>query len=957
MGVKIQLLGPVRAWRDGDELDLGGPGQRAVLVLLAVESGQVLPRARLVDALWGDRPPPSAVNVIQTYVKGLRRSLEPDRRPRSPSVILPSVGSGYALHLPAVDLDLARFRDLVRAGMLAHRAGDPARAVGVLGEALALWHGPPVADLAQLADHPKVVALARERWAAVGRYGESLIAAGAAADAVPILHEAATAQPLDEVAQASLIRAYHAAGQREQAFSMYHSARRRLADELGVDPGPELAEALADLLAQDRAAATVNGPANGSAAVPRPVAPPAVTPAQLPTDMASFSGRVEELRLLDKLLPPDGEASPATVVIAIVGAAGVGKTTLAVHWAHKAVDSFPDGQLFVNLRGFDPAGSAMSPAEAVRALLEALEVPPQRIPVSLDAQVGLYRSLLAGRRMLILLDNARDPAQVRPLLPGSPGCLVLVTSRNQLSGLIAEAARPLSLDLLPTADARQLLARRVGADRLAGEPQATDEIIDRCGGLPLALAIVAARAATHPHFPLAALADELHRTAGGLDGFTGGEPATDLGVVFSCSYRALNPPTARLFRLLGPHPGPDLSAPAAASLAGIGLPRTRTLLAELTRAHLVTEHAPGRYAFHDLLRTYAAQLAHSIDTDAERRAAQLRMLDHYLHTAHAAARLLQPHLDGSDLAVARPGTTPERLTEREQAVGWFRVEHPVLVAAVTHAANAGLDTHAFQLARALAVYLMRAHWHDLAHTQETALRAARRFGDRAAQAHAHRGVGRAESLLGRYADAATHLEHALDLLRDLGDRTGQAHTELAFGLLLERQGHHREAIARCEQALALFRTTNHQVGQARSLNGIGWCHAQLGEFDQAITSCQQALALQQQIGDQAGQGDTWDSLGYAHHHRGHYDQAVECYQHAVRAHRGSGDRYHEANTLTHLADTHHARGDTDDARSAWQHALAILDQLGHPDADQVRAKLHTNLSLDGRRVTSVGGLG
>jgi hypothetical protein len=378
------------------------------------------------------------------------------------------------------------------------------------------------------------------------------------------------------------------------------------------------------------------------------------------------------------------------VVAAIAGTAGIGKTALAVHWAHRVADRFPDGQLYVNLRGFDPSGSPMAPAEAVRGFLDGLQVPPQGIPASLEAQAGLYRSLLAGRRMLVLLDNARDAGQVAPLLPGAPGCLVLVTSRNQLPGLVAAAgAHPVALDLLSRDEAVQLLARRLGDDRLTAEPDATDELVTWCAGLPLALAIVAARVATHPAFPLAVLADQLREARDGLDGFDAGDTTTDARAVFSWSYRALSAPAARLFRLLGLHPGADVTTGAAASLAGLPPAHVRPMLAELASAHLVTEHTPGRYAFHDLLRAYAGELAHTMDTGTDRWAATRRLLDHYLHIAHAADLLLYRHGETITLPPPEPAVAAAHLGDYDQAMAWFTAEHRVLLAAIDHAARTG----------------------------------------------------------------------------------------------------------------------------------------------------------------------------------------------------------------------------------------------------------------------------
>ncbi|HZM83727.1 MAG TPA: NB-ARC domain-containing protein, partial [Candidatus Limnocylindrales bacterium] len=418
----------------------------------------------------------------------------------------------------------------------------------------------------------------------------------------------------------------------------------------------------------------------------------------LPPALPFFVGRSAELAALTALVDRTSEPGGTVVISAIDGTAGIGKTALAVQWAHQAADRFGDGQLYVNMRGFGPADSPMTPAEAVRVFLDALGVPPDRIPSNLDAQVGLYRSLLADRRMLVVLDNARDAAQVRPLLPGSPGGLVIVTSRNRLGPLVAaEGAEPLTLDLLTRAEAEELLARRLGDKRIASDPMAVEDVIARCARLPLALAILAARAAAHPDFPLADLATELVEVRRSLDGFDAGDAATNVRTVLSWSYRQLSEPAARLFRLLSLHPGPDIGLPAAASLVGTDadaeVDDVRASLAELTRSHMVAEPASGRFGFHDLLRAYAGELVHSLDPQEDRRVATTRLLDHYLHTAYAAERLLRPQRDPIALDPPQPGVRLGALADLPQALAWFTTEHPALVAVVAQAENSSYDTH------------------------------------------------------------------------------------------------------------------------------------------------------------------------------------------------------------------------------------------------------------------------
>lgn len=665
-------------------------------------------------------------------------------------------------------------------------------------------------------------------------------------------------------------------------------------------------------------------------------------PRQLPAAPAHFAGRSGELAALTGLLHRRGDIGGTVVISAIDGTAGVGKTALAVYWAHQVAERFPDGQLYVNLRGFGASGQVMTAEEAVRRLLDGLGVPSRRIPVELDDQATLYRSKSAGKRVLVLLDNARDAEQVRPLLPGGGPALVVVTSRCQLTGLVAaEGAHPLTLDRLTLDGARELLERRLGPDRIAAEPQAFVQIIGACARLPLALAIAAARAA-QTGFPLTVLAAELadaHDRLGVLDA---GDAATRVRAVFSWSYTTLPPPAARLFRLLGLHPGPDLSAAAAASLAGLLPAETNRLLAELTHASLTTQHTPGRYGLHDLLAAYADELCHTTDPDHERRAAIERLLDHFTHTAHTAARLLYPARDPIQLPLAppTPGTSPEQPAGDREALGWLTSERPVLLAALRLATATGSDTHAWQLAWALTTFLdRRGRWQDLIGAWRAAVAAADRLAHPAAAGYAHRLLGLVCARLGRYDEAHGYLHRALDLHTRAGDRTEQAHTHHNLAYLRERQDRPDQALDHAQQAFTLFHTAGHRIGQASALNIAGQCHALLGNHTQALDYCQQALTLFQEAGDGDGEAAAWNSLGNAHHHLHERTRAADCYRRALRLLRKLGDRYNEADTLDRLGDTHQAAGDRQAAREAWRLALSILEELEHPDAEQVRRKL------------------
>jgi len=670
--------------------------------------------------------------------------------------------------------------------------------------------------------------------------------------------------------------------------------------------------------------------------------PGASVPRQLPAAVADFTGRAAELDALTQILDDAAGGAPGTVVIsAIGGTAGVGKTALALHWAHQVAGRFGDGQLYVNLRGFDPSGTPATPAEAIRGFLDALDVPPERVPAAPDAQVGLYRSLLADRKILIVLDNARDEQQVRQLLPASPVSLVLVTSRSQLTGLAAaDGARMVSLDVLTHAEAVQLLTARVGTSRAAAEPGAVAEIATLCACLPLALTVAAARAAARPAFPLSALAAELRDTASRLDALDAGDPAANVRAVFSWSYHQLGPEAAHMFRLLGLAPGPDISVPAAASLAALSGAEARRLLYELARSSLIEEHMAGRFAFHDLLRAYARAQGHDTDTEAEREAAVDRVLGHYLHTAGPGSVKLDPSRELISLAPPRPGTDPERLADYRQALAWFEEEHHVLLSAVTLAAESRFDVPAWQLPWTIMPFLrIHGHYQDWAASQRTALAAAARLGDSVGQAVSSRLLAQACARLGDYSQALRHYTTSLELYQLLGNHDGEAKAHQNLSVLAERQARYADAIDHAEQARRLYEAMGDRAGEAHALNTIGWQHTLLGQYEQARVCCRQALAFCEEVGDRRLGGHAWDSLGYAEHHLGNFAPAAACYERALGIFREFRDRFHEATILTHLGDTRHAGGDLPQARDAWQQALAIFEDLDHPRAEEVSAKL------------------
>ena len=922
--VVIRLLGAVEVVTDaGHTVQMGPPQRRTVLAALAMDAGRSVPVEVLLDRVWGAAIPEKARRALQAHIVRLRQCLRTCTDGRADVV---RRSGGYALTVDRDQVDLHRFRDLVARQRLTDASTDR---VSLLRQAVGLWSGQPLVGLA--GDWAAGVRASgqSEYLDVVVAWARAEIAVANPAAAIALLTALVTEHPLEEPLAAALIRVLHAAGHTAEAMACYATVRQRLIEQLGTDPGPQLREAHQHVLR-----GTVDPqPDTDALAV--------VIPRQLPPAPAHFAGRADELAALTGMLSGPAKSRAAVVISAIGGTAGVGKTALAVYWAHRVADRFPDGQLYVDLRGFGPSGSVLAPAEAVRRFLNALQIPLERTLVDLDAQAALYRSHLARRRMLIVLDNARDSAQVRPLLPASAGCLVLVTSRNELSGLVAaDGAYPIDLDLLSVAEAHELLAQRLGTGRVTAEPDAVAEIIMRCARLPLALALVAARAAARPRLPLHVLAGELTDARQRWQLLTGDDPHTDVQAVFSWSYHALTPAAARLFRLLGLHPGPDIAAAAAASLAGITLDAVRPQLAELTQANLLTQPTIARYACHDLLRGYTTQLTNTTDTDEQRHAATGRILDHYLHTATTADRLLNSSRDPASLAPARAGVTPQQFSDHAQAQDWFTAEHQVLLGAIRHSAATGFDAHTHQLAWSMWTFLDgRGHWHDWAAVGQEALAAAQRLADLTAQTRARRSLAAAYTQLGRFDDAYTQLCQALDLATRAGDQVQQAHTQNNLSIMSERRDQPTQSLHYALQSLKLYRAAGHHRGEAEALNAVGWSYTLLGEHQQALTYCQQALPLHQQLGNRYGQAATWDTLGRAHHHLGHHTKALTCYQNAVTLCQDLGARYYEADTLTRLGEAHHTNGNPQAARDAWQQALTILDDLNHPDATQIRAKL------------------
>jgi len=915
----MAMLGRVRVWVDEVEVAVGSPQQQAVLVVLAVK-GHAVGVSGIVDGVWGSAAPRGAVSVVRTYVSRLRKVL--------PRVVL-SAGDGYVLRQGVVSSDLGDAVSELRRAEQAGADGEFEEALRIVREVLGGWQEPLLGVPGPFAEAVRVEARERRLRALEFRMRMEL-ECGRHDEVVPELRALCDGHPLREPFRELLVLALCRGGRRAEALDAYAQARRVLVDELGIEPGPSLRELQARILADD--------PSLGLRKAPGTAASARIRPSQLPVDLPAFTGRRTELERLSEL-SRDGK-SP---VVVLDGMAGAGKTALVVHWAHQVAGAFPDGSLYVNLRGYDPAGTRMDPGEALETFLLALGVAAHAVPEGLEAQAALYRSVLAERRVLIVLDNAGDTEQVRPLLPGASGCLVLVTSRSRLTGLVVRyGAVPFTLGLLGVEESRELLARRIGRHRVDAEPRAADVVVELCARLPLALAIVAARAAYRPGFRLAAVVEELRENHGSLDAFDAGDGiGADARAVFSWSYQALSPAAAELFRRLATHPGPDLSAAVAAALGGVERRRARAVLAELTGASLLIERRPGRYVFHDLLRVYARETAAELDSAAVRESTRVRMLDHYLHTALHASAVLSPFRETVPGAPTAPGSEPVRFDDSRQATDWLRTERGVLRAVVEHAVATGQFDYAWRIAHALDLSFDRLGRHsDAMEIHRAALGAAYALGDPLAQAHALRGLGFGHTRLGHPQEARRLLGRALELYRAEGDAFGCARTHRALAYQANRLSEYDVSLGHYAQAGELYRSLGHHSGQASVLNEIGWTYILLGEPEQALENCESAIALHRGVGDLSGEASAQDSVGYALHRLGRYGDAVEYFEAAVRLYQRIGNRYLEADTLWHLGDSRQAAGDEDRAHAAWRAALVLFEEGGHAqEAQELRALL------------------
>ncbi|KRV48690.1 hypothetical protein AQ490_23850 [Wenjunlia vitaminophila] len=1056
------VLGPLEVRHEGCPLPLGAPRTRAVLAILLATPGRLVAVDQFVDELWPQQPPPDARALVYGYVSRLRRAL----RPAGPDTArrLVTRRPGYLLDVSDEELDLHRYQRLLAQARLAQQAGHPEHCVTLLGRAERLWRGQPLADVPPTPTVTATTARLQElRLAALEDRFDTALAIGEHAGLVAELTELVAAHPLRERLVGQLMLALHRAGRTAHALHAYQRLRQRLADDLGIDPGPDLRELeLAILRGQVDAPASLppgptpprgagatatttgagrprttpvataptsptdpvrpsradgRGPALRSApadargtasgptrsaptrsapagagpvgperdgattrgpeqATPDPeaatVLPP---PAQLPADLASFTGRGPELAQL--LRYRDIEGPTAVVIHAIDGMAGVGKSSLALRAGHRLAPHFPDGQLFIDLHGFAEGMAPVDPADALNTLLRGLGVPGEHVPHGVAERSALFRSLLANRRALLVLDNAATEDQVRPLLPGAPGCLVLITSRNRLTGL--DDARPLSMDVLPMSDAVALLTTVLGQERLVGEsPELLEEVARLCGRLPLALRIVANRMRSRPAWTLAHLCERLGDQEQRLAELEAGDRG--VAAAFQLSYRQLTGPQRRLFRLLGLHPGPDIDVWAAAALLETGRAETGRLLEALVDAHLLRSSQPGRFHFHDLLRRHAAETAQREESPAERHAALGRLLDHYVHTASVAMDVMAPHGRHRRPRIAPPRSGCPPMAGLSEALAVLDAERCNLLAAADLGVRLGHQHHVSHLSTILGRYLQARSLNSEALTlHRQALLAARCNEDLAGESRALFELGLVQVRLARFGEALASLSRSLVLVRRTGDRSQEVATLCAVGIAGHWLGQRREALAHLrtaldlvrqydnapdraavlkdlarieaglghldearqhlEQALTVFRELDNPWGTHRALNELAHVTRMQGQPEAALRTHRQVLSFTREAGDHDLEIPALDGVGRALRACGELEQALVHHRtalaRATQIHRSA----HQARAHAAIAEIEDSRGRREVALRHWERALDLYRDLGMPEADEVGARL------------------
>jgi DNA-binding SARP family transcriptional activator len=969
--VRFRILGPLEIRTGQGWTGIGASKWRSLLAVLLIHAGQVVSTDRLIMELWGDDPPAGAINLVSIYALRVRRLID-DGEGR----VLRTRPPGYQLVLEPGDLDAARFEALVTEGRRALAAQQPERAADLLAEAVGLWRGSALVDVhASPLIEAEAAQLEESRLNAIELRIEADIGCGRYAQVTPELPRLIADHPLREGLRRLLMLALVGAGRRAEALTAYEQARQLIRDELGVAPGEPLQRLYQEILTADlprrpaaappakpaaRAAPgggaataapggqTASGASAAGAPAPGAQAPPAASapappPAQLPADITDFTGRKRDVeRLRDPPSAKAGKDSPGAVLVSLVtGAGGLGKTTLAVHAAHRMRTRFPHGQLYVNLQGAGP--QPLPPGDVLARFLRDLGVPGPQIPVGEDERAGLYRTRLTRRRVLILLDDARDAAQVRPLLPGSASCAVLVTSRGRLPDLAI--TRLIDLDVLDDDEARALFAGIVGAERAGSDLAATGEVLAACAGLPLAIRIAGARLAARSGWTVRTLAAKLASEQGRLDELKAGDLAVRAS--FEVSYASLPGPAvreaigpARAFRLLGLWQGPTIGLRAAAALSGQPDDHAADALEHLVDTHLLESPAPEIYRLHDLLRVYAAERCQADEPQQSRQDAVRRILTWYLHTAEAAARIISPNHTRVPLEEPEPEIRPLKFATLDQALEWCDTERANLVAATLQAAASGRHDLAWRLpAAAMSYFYRRSHWADWIATHRVGLDSAGETGDRLGEAWMLNNLGMAYGSR-QMTEAVDCFARALAIYREIGNQRGEARVmnNLAHAHLLLRR--FDEVLDLGGSALAIQRQVQDRYNEGISLGLLGEAHRGLGRPSDAVRNFEQALVIFRELGDRDAEADSLSDLGEAYLRLDQVKDAVACLGDSLAIRRAIGDRYGQATTLRLLGRAWQGTGDREKSHEMLTEALRLFEGLGDDvQAGRVRAEL------------------
>jgi tetratricopeptide (TPR) repeat protein len=962
--VRVELLGPVRLLVGDHVLPLRGTRNDRFVAALALAVGRVVAFDRLVEILWPEGPPASARRQVQDLGSRVRKHLAESG---CDDEVLLTRSTGYLLALEPDAVDAHCFQATVAHARRIYPA-DPASATRLLRQALSLWRGDALTGADSEALAAERVGLDELRLAAHELVLQLDLDLGRHDDVLAELAELSQRHPLRERLVEMRMQALCRVGRAADALTAFHQLRQRLAGEQGTDPGPAVmatfqailrddprltdpgvvgrADHPAGILSQDRdLAASPSPPATEPPPAP---GPPWDVPRQLPAPAQLFTGRVMELAELDKI-----HDASTVVITAIDGMAGVGKTALAVQAAHQMTDRYPDGQLFIDLHGYTDGVTPAKPDEALDWLLRSLGVPGERIPADLDQRAGLYRTRLAEQRMVIVLDNAATEAQVRPLLPGAPGCVVLVTSRRRLAGL--DPTHTLSLDTLPLSDAIALLRETAGEGRLAGQPpELVEELAELCGRLPLAIRIAAARLGSHPAWDLAHLAARLRDHQHRLVELRAGERSVTAAL--DLSYQDLAGGQQRAYRLLGLHPGADIEPYAATALLDATLPEAGRLLEQLLEAHLLQEPTSGRYRFHDLIRAHAAYIATRDESQHGRHTALDRLLDYYRYAAAGATDAVYPFEPKRRPHVPAAHTLSPAVSDPAVALDWLDSELPNLLAAAWCASEHDRPTLVLHLSSILHRHL-RTHgpYKDAETLHQHALTTARTTGDQAAEAEALIRLAHIHRLQARYEQATNHFAQALQLARATGHQAVEAEALVGLGNVDRMQGRRAQAIDHLSRALELARATAHPAAELDALVGLGHVHRMQGRYEQATDHYQQALRLARSTGHRSGEQNAVNALGHIYRVLGQHELAADQYQQALQLARAIGDRSGEQQALSDLGAIHRTQGAYELASDRYQQALQLARATGNGNGEQAAlAGLGLVLHVRGRHEQATG---